>query len=68
MKVYSLLGIVAFEGSELLGVFGSREDLMKYVGSMILLSEDFCGHFDRLGYVESELGQPVDAMAAVKYL
>ena len=52
MKVYSLIGSFDYEGSELLGVFGSLEDLMEYFKSL----KRNC---DSYGYVESELGQGV---------
>ena len=67
MKVYSLLGFVDYEGQDLLGVFGSLEDLMKFLevkrGS---LGYDNVGY--SLGYVVSELGQPVDVLGQVEYL
>lgn len=67
MKVYSLLGFVDYEGSDLLGVFGSLEDLMKFLevkrGS---LGYDSVGY--SLGYVVSELGQEVDVYREVEYL
>ena len=53
MKVYSLLGFVDYEGSELFGVFGSVEDVMKCV-------EQGKWYCDELGYVESELGEKID--------
>ncbi len=61
MKVYSLLGFVSYEGSELFGVFGSVEDLMKCVRE----GRWFC---DELGYVESELGEKVDVLSVVEYV
>ena len=69
MKVYSLLGFVDYEGSDLLGVFGSVEDVLKFVkekreGSK--LSEQL-GYND-LGYVVSELGQEIDVLDEVDYL
>ena len=68
MKVYSLFGFVDYEGSDLLGVFGSLEDLLKYFGSIPRQKGGRYDFFDHFGYVESELGQPVDSMAGVKYL
>ena len=51
MKVYVLLGFMEYEGSTLLGVFGSVGDVLRYVelgkGSWF---------YDHIGYVESELG------------
>lgn len=75
MLVYSLLGFVDYEGSDLLGVFGSLEDLQRFVmdervnhphlyGSLKLESLGF----DDLGYVCSELGQRVDVLSEVVYL
>ena len=61
MKVYSLLGFVSYEGSELFGVFGSLEDLMKCV-------DEGKWYSDQLGYVESELGEQVDVLSVVEYV
>lgn len=64
MQVYSLLGFVDYEGSDLLGVFGSLEDLMQFYGQ----SSSVRG-FDQVGYVVSELGQGVeDVYRDVEYL
>ena len=63
MKVYSLLGFVDYEGSDLLGVFGSLEDLMKFYEQ----SSSVRG-FDQVGYVVCELGQEVDVYRDVEYL
>lgn len=70
MQVYSLLGFVDYEGSDLLGVFGSLEDLMKFVESERVECKyrpETLG-FDHLGYVVSELGQKVDVLGDVEYL
>lgn len=78
MKVYSLLGFVDWElgfvdwkGSQLLGVFGSLEDLMKFVES----ERQHCSHYrseslgyDQLGYVVSDLGSKIDVLGDVEYL
>ena len=62
MLVYSLLGFVDYEGQDLLGVFGSLEDLLEFVGGL-------GDHgFDSVGYVVSELGQSVDVYDSVVYL
>ena len=61
MKVYSLLQFVDYEGSDLVGVFGSVEDVMKCV-------EEGKWYCDDLGYVESELGQVVDVLGSVVYV
>ena len=71
MKVYSLLGFVDYEGQDLLGVFGSLEDLLKFVeverqGRSHYRSEKL--GFDDLGYVVSELGQKIDVLGEVEYL
>jgi len=58
MKVYSLLSFVKYEGSELEGVFGSLEDVLKCVEE----GRWFC---DDLGYVESELGEKIDSVLGV---
>ena len=64
MKVYSLLGFVDYEGSELVGVFGSVEDVLRCV-------ESGTGSwwYDQMGYVESELGDQIDTEdSLVEYL
>lgn len=64
MKVYSLLGFVDYEGSYLLGVFGSKEDMLKFVEGIERRVRydgvEVYSDYDSLGYVESELGQEVD--------
>ena len=70
MKVYSLLGFIDYGGQDLLGVFGSLEDLMKFVevkGKNYSYRKETLG-FDGLGYVVSELGSAVDVLAEVVYL
>ena len=61
MKVYSLLGFINYEGSDLLGVFGSVEDVMESVKSRKWF-------YDDMGYVESELGQQIDVLEQVEYV
>ena len=61
MKVYSLLGFVDYEGSDLLGVFGSVEDVLKCVDS-----GKGKWHFDEMGYVVSELGEKIDDVLGVE--
>jgi hypothetical protein len=64
MKVYSLLEFVDYEGSDLLGVFGSVEDVLKCVESGN--GKWYC---DNLGYVESELGEKIrDVLGVVEYV
>ena len=70
MKVYSLIGFVDYEGSDLLGVFGSLNDMSKYVElkrSKLPYRPQKLG-YDSLGYVVSELGQEIDVLAEVEYL
>ena len=70
MKVYSLLGFIDYEGQYLLGVFGSLEDLQKFVevkGEKYSYRKRTLG-YDGLGYVVSELGQEIDVFGEVEYL
>lgn len=60
MKVYSLLGFVDYEGSELVGVFGSVEDVMKCVSK-----GSGKWFYNSMGYVESELGEEIDDVPGV---
>jgi hypothetical protein len=70
MKVYTLMGGYDYEGENLVGVFASREDLLKFV------EQEKSKHdrrpeklgYDTLGYVESELGQQIDFYGQVEYL
>ena len=61
MKVYSLIGFVDYEGSDLIGVFGSVEDVLKCV-------REGKWYFDEIGYVESKLGEKVDVLGEVEYV
>jgi hypothetical protein len=64
MKVYSLIEFVDYEGSDLVGVFGSVEDVLKCVENGN--GKWFC---DDLGYVESELGEKIrDVLGVVEYV
>jgi hypothetical protein len=64
MKVYSLLSFIDYEGSDLEGVFGSVEDVLKCVENGN--GKWFC---DDLGYVESELGEKIrDVLGVVEYV
>ena len=64
MKVYSLLEFVDYEGSDLVGVFGSVEDVLKCVENGN--GKWFC---DDLGYIESELGDKIiDVPGEVVYV
>ena len=66
MKVYSLFGVEDYEGETLLGVFASKEDLLKFVE--VEKSKKGIRRYDRLEFVESELGQPVNYFEQVVYL
>lgn len=66
MKVYSLFGVEDYEGETLLGVFASKEDLLKFVESE--KSKQGIRRYDRLEFVESELGQRVNYFEQVVYL
>jgi hypothetical protein len=64
MKVYSLIEFVDYEGSDLVGVFGSVEDVLKCVESGN--GKWYCND---LGYVESELGEKIrDVLGVVEYV
>ena len=63
MKVYTLLGFTDYEGSTLVGVFGSIEDVLQCVKNTSTI------YYDSLGYVESELGKEVgDVLGEVVYV
>jgi hypothetical protein len=66
MQVYSVLEFVDYEGSSLLGVFGSSEDAVKFLQSYRGYQRQFPGY--SYGYVESELGQEIDVLAQVEYV
>lgn len=70
MKVYSLVGSYNYEGETLLGVFATKEDLLQFVESSArgLLRRPETLGYDSLGYVESELGQPIDFHGEVEWL
>lgn len=70
MKVYTLMGGWDYEGENLLGVFASKEDLLQFVKqeqAKQTRRPETLG-YDTLGYVESELGQPIDFYGEVEYL
>ena len=58
MKVYSVLEVIDYEGSSLLGVFGSRDEAVQYVKSYEGYVRQWLGY--SYGYIESELGQAID--------
>lgn len=54
MKVYSVVGSVAYEGDDLLGVFGSHEDAVQFI-------RDQGPHkYYQYGIVMSDLGEEID--------
>jgi len=62
MKLYSLLGFVDYEGSDLVGVFGSVENVLMCV-------KENKWYYDSMGYVESELdGKIDDVLGTVEYV
>ena len=61
MKVYSVLRHVQYEGQDLLGVFGSREEAVMFAKSKVEKYSD-------IGVVESELGQSVDFYESVEWV
>lgn len=70
MKVYSLVGSYDYEGETLVGVFASKADLLQYVEQEKPNSTrrpDTLG-YDSLGFVESELGEPIDFHGEVEWL
>lgn len=70
MKVYTLMGGFDYEGENLLGVFASKEDVLKYVEQEKPKHQrrpETLG-YDTLGFVESELGQSIDFCGQVEWL
>ncbi len=65
MRVYSVLLSVQYEGEDLLGVFGSREDALEFVRAQEYFQQRLYGDY---GVVESELGQPIDFHAMVEWV
>lgn len=65
MQVYSVLLSVQYEGEDLLGVFGSREEALEFVRSQEYFQQRMYGDY---GVVESELGQPIDFHAMVEWV
>ena len=66
MIVYSVLEQIDYEGCDLLGVFGSREDAEQFIRSYDGFVRQLPAH--SYGYVESQLGQPVDFYRDVVYV
>lgn len=65
MRVYSVVLSVDYEGEDLLGVFGSREEAVAFARSQEGYQKGWYGDY---GVVESELGQPVDFHAMVEWV
>jgi hypothetical protein len=62
MQVFSLLGFTDYEGSDLVGVFGSLDEVLSCVDNGLW----YC---DSLGYIVSELGQVLDdVLGSVEYV
>ena len=66
MIVYSVLESIEYEGSSLLGVFGSRDEAVTYIRSYDGYVLEWPGY--SYGVVVSELGQPVDRLAEMDYV
>jgi hypothetical protein len=71
MLVYSALEQIDYEGCDLLGVFASAADAEQFIRSYDgfvrqVSGPSYGGH--SYGYVESELGQPVDFYRDVVYV
>ena len=54
MQVFTLLGSYDYEGDTLVGVFGSEQSVRNHV-------ESRTWHYDSMGFVVSEIGEPVDS-------
>ena len=61
MIVYSVLRHVDYEGQDLLGVFGLREQAVEFARRQR-------DQWSSVGVVESELGQPVDFYDDVEWV
>jgi hypothetical protein len=61
MQVYSVLRHVQYEGQDLLGVFGSREQAVEFARGQR-------DQWSDVGVVESELGQSVDFYDDVEWV
>ena len=66
MMVYSVLEQIDYQGCDLLGVFGSRAAAEQFIRAYDGFVRQWPGH--SYGYVESELGQPVDFYRDVVYV
>ena len=66
MLVYSVLEQIDYEGCDLLGVFASRDEAVQFIRAHPGFIRQFPGH--SYGYVESELGQPIDYCSDVVYV
>ena len=61
MIVYSVSRHIDYEGQDLLGVFGSREQAVEFARGRL-------DRWSRVGIVESELGQEIDFLAQVDWV
>ena len=61
MIVYSVLRHVDYEGEDLLGVFGSREEALLFAQARV-------DRWSSMGIVASELGQTVDFYDMVEWV
>jgi hypothetical protein len=61
MQVYSVLRHVDYEGQDLLGVFGSREEALVFAQARV-------DQWGSMGIVASELGQSVDFYDMVEWV
>lgn len=61
MKVFTLVGSIDYDCDEVLGVFGSVEEVLEYVKGKTYW-------FDRMGYIVCEVGQPcVDRRISIDF-
>ena len=63
MFVYSVLRVVDYEGSDLLGVFVSRADAIRFIQSL-----DEGRRYGHLGIIESALGQEIDQFGVIDFI
>jgi hypothetical protein len=61
MIVFSVLRHIDYEGQDLLGVFGLREQAVEFARARI-------DRWSQMGIVESELGREIDFLAQVDWV
>lgn len=66
MKVYSVIEVVEYEGSSLLGVFGSKQEAVDFAKSQESYVEKWSSY--GMSVVESELGQAVDMYRDIEWI